>query len=307
MVLIGRGVVRASRAAGQAMTRLPQVGKALRLLCHQLQQSCRAPGNRERSARCGLRTTHRCRQTTAGARRRASPTDDLQELARRGRWLMQTAIAEIARREHSRCPPRQLSVPEIRQKCASPSPRRSGVVTATPAALLCRDSGSRRCACCLLIRDNLQAHLLPLAWASSHAPQRRPRSRSGRGAALLRRPRRLLNPPGGAKEPTSFRPSVGARRGKEQYCRRRLVLARARDSVTSASARKLTASARSQPAATLRLATPSAKGIVPSAATGRAVRHERTTRRLPGPSNHRRHDGPCGHASRARGGARALA
>ena len=45
---------------------------------------------------------------------------------------------------------------------------------------------------------------------------------NGRGAALLRRPRRLLNAPGGAEDPRSFRPSVGARRGKEQYCRRRL-------------------------------------------------------------------------------------
>ena len=33
--------------------------------------------------------------------------DDLQELARRGRWLLQTAIAEVALRERSRCRSRQ--------------------------------------------------------------------------------------------------------------------------------------------------------------------------------------------------------
>ena len=37
-----------------------------------------------------------------------------------------------------------------------------------------------------LIRDSLQPHLLPLAWASSQPPRRRPRSPSGRAAALSR-------------------------------------------------------------------------------------------------------------------------
>lgn len=49
----------------------------------------------------------------------ASGADDQQELARRGGWLLQTAIADVARRERSRSPSRQLSAPEIRQNRAS--------------------------------------------------------------------------------------------------------------------------------------------------------------------------------------------
>jgi hypothetical protein len=74
-------------------------------------------------------------------------------------------------------------------------------------------------------RIRLQALALPHPHqcGSRRSPIRgAPGFRIGRGAALLWRPRRLLNPPGGAKDPRSFRPSVGARRGKEQYCRRRL-------------------------------------------------------------------------------------
>ena len=61
--------------------------------------------------------------------------DDLQELARRGRWLLQTAIAEVALREQSGCRSRQLSAPEIRQgrNC-----RRRGPIERATALRDCR-------------------------------------------------------------------------------------------------------------------------------------------------------------------------
>ena len=61
--------------------------------------------------------------------------DDLQELARRGRWLLQTAIAEVARGDQSRCPLRQLSAPEIRRRreCRLQSKQHSrGMASALP-------------------------------------------------------------------------------------------------------------------------------------------------------------------------------
>jgi hypothetical protein len=55
---------------------------------------------------------------------RHSGLDDLQELTRRSRWLLQTAIADVARRDQSRCPSRQLPAPDICQfrACAASRP-----------------------------------------------------------------------------------------------------------------------------------------------------------------------------------------
>jgi hypothetical protein len=54
------------------------------------------------------------------------------------------------------------------------------------AALLCRDCGSRRCACCRPHpREPASAPALSLAWASSHPRRCRPRSRSGRRAIVI--------------------------------------------------------------------------------------------------------------------------
>jgi hypothetical protein len=63
---------------------------------------------------------------------------------------------------------------------------------------------------------------LPHRRLSRNAQHGRWRSRLGRAAALLRRPRRPLDPPGGAEARRSSRPSRGAHRRTGQHCRRRL-------------------------------------------------------------------------------------
>jgi len=69
-------------------------------------QQLRRPrdGDRRRSPTCALGTTGGCWQTTGRSRRRASPADDQQELAHRGHWLFQTAIAAVPRQLKSRAP-----------------------------------------------------------------------------------------------------------------------------------------------------------------------------------------------------------
>jgi hypothetical protein len=74
-------------------------------------------------------------QSGASVRRRNDlGPDDLQELTRRRRRLLQTPIAEVVRRDWSRCPSRQRSAPEIRQMSVGSS--------ATPAVRLHMQSGA---------------------------------------------------------------------------------------------------------------------------------------------------------------------
>jgi hypothetical protein len=80
--------------------------------------------------------------------------------------------------------------PASRQKCASPSPRRSGVVTATLAALLCRDCGSRRRAYCRPDpRQPASASGSRSHGRAATLVRRRPRSRSRRFRAVCFRRR----------------------------------------------------------------------------------------------------------------------
>jgi hypothetical protein len=74
---------------------------------------------------------------------RAAASDDLQELARRGRWLLQTAVGEVTRRDKSRSPVAGRSAPGIRQTRASRHRRpcgSSGVTARAPAFPRLRES-----------------------------------------------------------------------------------------------------------------------------------------------------------------------
>ena len=118
----------------------------------------------------------------------------------------------------------------------------------------------------------------PLPPARAIVPTPRPNTRIRRAAALLRRPPRPLHLPGGAEDRTSGRPSRVARRGTAAALRECLhgpgpgaVRKRSRADGLAPAVRK--ASADYRDAAPCR----SPRGIVKSAATGRALCHSAIT------------------------------
>jgi hypothetical protein len=122
--------------------------------------------------------------------------------------------------------------------------------------------------------------LLSLAWASGHARRRRPRSRSGRAAALSWRGPGQLHLPGGAEVRTSPRPSVSLTSYEQPDCPRSLSACKHPnpDAVRKRSqAQRLGAGdAHSGSRRPGRRVAPSSKGIVTSAATARALCHGTT-------------------------------
>jgi hypothetical protein len=85
------------------------------------------------------------RRGVAFTARLAAVKDDQQELPRRGRWLQESRVAEVARRQKSRSPVPAVVAPEIRQSRNQPRRRRPRRVDESSAACFPRTAGRDAC------------------------------------------------------------------------------------------------------------------------------------------------------------------
>jgi hypothetical protein len=119
------------------------------------QRACSAlPGGKQ--VVCCIVSKAEADQRTLGPHE-ACAMDDQQELGHRGRWLLQSAIAEVARRDQSRSPPRPLSAPEIRQSRDAARRRPSSRCVDQRGVLLWHELG------CASSADSAARRRLPIA------------------------------------------------------------------------------------------------------------------------------------------------